>query len=96
MKELYAEDEDYAHIWDQFISHKNAKDFLIQDRYLFKTSQLYIRDLHGGGLGRYIGRDKTKALLAIIKQRFAQNCAEVLDLLRRQRACTNVGSILLL
>ena len=39
LKELYAKDDYFAHIWDRSINHQNAKDFLIHDGYLFKANQ---------------------------------------------------------
>ena len=42
LKELYAEDEDFTHIWDRCNNHHNAEDFLIQDGYLFKDNQLCV------------------------------------------------------
>lgn len=73
MKELYVGDEDFGHSWDRYVDYQNTKDFLIQDRYLFKDNQIFmpqssikkqiIHELHGGGLRGHTSRDKANALV---------------------------------
>jgi len=72
LKELYTDDEDFRNIWSkcqQGLSHEGMQ---IQEGYLFWGNQLcipksslreqVIHELHEGGLGGHLGRDKTMAL----------------------------------
>ena len=73
LKELYKEDDDFESIWARCQNGRSIEGMLIQDGYLFRGSQLciprnslreqIIHELHGGGLGGHLGRDKRVALV---------------------------------
>ena len=74
LKVLYENDKDFGDIWGKCQeTHIAVNSMYIQDGFLFRGNQLCIpksslreqilRELHGGGLGGYMGRDKTKALV---------------------------------
>ena len=74
LNDLYEKDEDFGDIWDKCQqTHTVVNSMHIQDGFLFRGNQLCIpksslreqilRELHVGGLGGYMGRDKTKALV---------------------------------
>ncbi|GJT11003.1 RNA-directed DNA polymerase, partial [Tanacetum coccineum] len=77
MKELYEFEDDFSSIWSQCTTNQSFTYFHIYDGYLMKGNQLCIprsslreklvRDLHGGGLAGYLGRDKT---LMAVQERF--------------------------
>ncbi|XP_012066910.2 uncharacterized protein LOC105629876 [Jatropha curcas] len=68
-KDLYTSDEDFAATWAKIDAKQPTDSFLIHDGYLFKENRLsiprsslqekLIREVHGGGLSRHLGRDKT-------------------------------------
>ncbi|KAL5844845.1 hypothetical protein ACOSQ4_010803 [Xanthoceras sorbifolium] len=73
LRERYTEDTDFQQVWNLYCEYQDAGDFLIHDRYLFKSDKLcipqgslhekIISELHSGGLGAYLGHDKTIALV---------------------------------
>ena len=74
LKELYENDEDFCDIWSKCQqNHTTISSMYIQDGFLFRGNQLctpksslkeqIIRELHGGGLGGHMDRDKTVALV---------------------------------
>ena len=71
---MYEEDKDFGKIWEKCQQTQTAIEGLhLQDGFLFRGTQLcipdsslreqVIRELHGGGLGGHMGRDKTVALV---------------------------------
>ena len=78
LKELYENDEYFGDIWGKCQqTHTTFNSMYIQDGFLFRGNQLcipksslkeqIIRELHGGGLGGHMGRDKT---IALVEERY--------------------------
>jgi len=73
LKELYAADEDFQDIWAKCQAGISVAGLHIKKGYLFRGNQLcisrsslraqIIHELHGGGLSRHLGRDKTITLV---------------------------------
>ena len=69
LKDLYADDEDFAATWRACKEGNARKGSNLQDDFLFRGDQLCIprtslreklmQELHSGGLGGHFGRDKT-------------------------------------
>ena len=65
LKDTYAVDEDFGGIWAQCNNKEFVIDFLVQEGFLFRGTQLciprsslrehLIRELHAGGLGGHVG-----------------------------------------
>jgi len=77
LKELYAADEDFQDIWAKCQAGISVAGLHIQEGYLFCGNQLciprsslraqIIHELHGGGLSRHLGRDKT---ITLVEERY--------------------------
>lgn len=77
VKDTYTGDEDFGNIWTKCCNKEFVTDFLIHDGFLFKGTQLciprsslreyLIRELHAGGLGGHVGRDKP---ISLVEERF--------------------------
>lgn len=77
VKDTYTGDEDFGNIWTKCCNKEFVIDFLIHDGFLFKGTQLciprsslreyLIRELHAGGLGGHVGRDKP---ISLVEERF--------------------------
>ncbi|KAI0507593.1 hypothetical protein KFK09_013719 [Dendrobium nobile] len=73
LKDLYASDKDFSHIWADCLNGRPHQDYTLQQGFLFKGNNLcipdsswrpqLIRELHGGGLSAHAGRDRTLELL---------------------------------
>ncbi|PKU86669.1 RNA-directed DNA polymerase [Dendrobium catenatum] len=73
LKELYADDKDFAQIWKACTNGQPQQDFSVQQGFLFKGNNLcipdsswrpqLIKELHSGGLAAHAGRDRTLELL---------------------------------
>lgn len=71
-KDLYVDDEDFADTWSKYIRKQPMADFHIQERFLFRGTQLFIPrtslrehillNMHGGGLICHVEQDKTISL----------------------------------
>ncbi|KAL5570273.1 hypothetical protein UlMin_026848 [Ulmus minor] len=77
LKEEYANDPDFAAVWDKCVKREATPGFHLHEGYLFKDNllcvpvhslrELLIIELHSGGLAAHLGRDKT---LATLESRF--------------------------
>ncbi|GJW27360.1 putative mitochondrial protein [Tanacetum coccineum] len=73
LKDLYALDEDFSEVWKQNKIGIPGGLYLVQNVFLFFKDRLciprgslrehLIQELHGGGLGGHLGRDKTIKLV---------------------------------
>ena len=76
VKSLYENDYDFGNLWKACLSGPKTQ-FFIHDGYLFRGKQLcisdcslreaIIREAHGDGLARHLGRDKT---LILVQEKF--------------------------
>ena len=73
LKDTCAVDADFGGIWAQCNNKEFVTNFLIQDGFLFRGTQLciprsslrehLIRELHADGLAGHVGQDKTISLV---------------------------------
>jgi len=76
LKTQYANDEDFGNVWNDISTHgrTSGNEYLLCDGFLFYKSclcvphgsfrEFLIMELHGGGLARHFGHDKTFAIVA--------------------------------
>ncbi|GJV46761.1 putative mitochondrial protein [Tanacetum coccineum] len=77
LKDLYASDEDFSEVWKQNEIGIPGGLYLVQNGFLFFKDRLCIprgslrehlvQELHGGGLGGHLGRDKT---IKLVEERY--------------------------
>ncbi|GJS48953.1 putative CCCH-type zinc finger family protein [Tanacetum coccineum] len=77
LKDLYASDEDFSEVWKQNEIGIPGGLYLVQNGFLFFKYRLciprgslrehLIQELHGGGLGGHLGRDKT---IKLVEERY--------------------------
>jgi len=96
LKELYEEDEDFGETRRRCKAGQPFFEIHIQERYLFRGNRLcisrsslreqIIQELHAGGLGGHLGREKT---IALVEERnyWLQLKKEVGNFVRRCHTC---------
>ncbi|GJU74079.1 transposon ty3-I gag-pol polyprotein [Tanacetum coccineum] len=77
LKDLYVSDDDFSEIWKQNETGIPGGLYLVQDGFLFFKDRLcipqgslrehLIQELHGGGLGGHLSRDKT---IKLVEERY--------------------------
>jgi len=92
---MYPDDLDFRELFTTCQSHPKG-EFLIQDGYLFKGSQmcasrcgtheLILREIHGGSLADHFGEDKIY-LMAMDHYYWPHMLKEIQDIIKRCSTC---------